>query len=216
MPPPPLPENNRTMDATLEVTPRVFTPPLPPSTIDSWDSPSNADLHDMERQRRQELLARKAVQASRRLKRSTSTETPLSISHSDSSSSDPPMETVISTEVIDDFLNSIGPVRDAEHMNGVLPPPPDEDDAQIIVVPRHVPRQSPTSAGLSSTNTDDLTISPLSRAESYGLPPLSTEPPPTSSGPVASVALIFSQLSEAKLAIGSTSPLSPPREPSII
>ena len=54
------------------------------------------------------------------------------------------MGTVLSTEVIDDFLNS--PVRDAEHLNGVLPPTPDEDDPQIIVVPR----QSPTSAGLSS------------------------------------------------------------------
>ena len=208
MPPPPLPENNRTIDATVEVTPRVSTPPLRPSSIASWDSPSNADLHDMERQRRQELLARKAVQASRRLKRSTSMETPLSISHSDSSSSDPPIGTVISTEVIDDFLNSIGPVQDAERLNGVLPPPPEEDDAQITIVPR----QSPTSAGLSSINIDDLTISPLSREETHGPPPLSTEPPPTFGDSATSVASIFSQLSEAKLAAGSTSPLSPPRE----
>ena len=188
MPPPPLPENNRTIDISVEVAPRVSTPPLRPSTNSSWDSPSNPDLHDMERQRRQELLARKAVQASRRLKRSTSMDPSLSISLSNSSSSDPPMGTVISTEVIDDFLNSIGPVRDAEHLNGVLPPL-DEDDAQFIIVPR----QSPTSAGLS---TGELSISPLSPVETYG-PPLSTEPPP-----------IFSQ--EAKLAIGSTSSLSPP------
>jgi hypothetical protein len=208
MPPPPLPENNRIIDTTVEVASRISTPPLRPSSNASWDSPSNADLHDMERQRRQELLARKAVQASRRLKRFASMETPLSISHSDSSSSDPPMGTVISTEVIDDFLNSIGPVRDAEHLNGVLPPTPDEDDAQIIVV------QSPTSDGLSSTNTGDLIISPISSAETHGPPSLSTGRPPTSGDPVASVASIFSQLSEAKLAIGSTSPLSPPREPS--
>ena len=188
MPPPPLPENNRTIDISVEVAPRVSTPPLRSSTNSSWDSPSNPDLHDMERQRRQELLARKAVQASRRLKRSTSMDPSLSISLSNSSSSDPPMGTVISTEVIDDFLNSIGPVRDAEHLNGVLPPL-DEDDAQFIIVPR----QSPTSAGLS---TGELSISPLSPVETYG-PPLSTEPPP-----------IFSQ--EAKLAIGSTSSLSPP------
>ena len=82
MPPPPLPENNRNIDTT-EVT-RVFTPPLRPSTITSWDSPSDADLHDMERQRRQELLARKVIQATRMLKRSTSMEPPLSISLSDS------------------------------------------------------------------------------------------------------------------------------------
>lgn len=190
MPPPPLPENSRTIDTIVEVTPRVSTPPLRPSANASWDSPSNADLHDMERQRRQELLARKAVQASRRFKRSTSMDPPLSISISNSSSSDPPSGTVISTEVIDDFLNSIGPVRDAEHLNGVLSPL-DEDDVQYIVVPR----QSPTSAGLS---TGELSISPLSPEETHG-PPLSKEPPPT-----------FSQLSEPKLAIGSTSSLSPP------
>ena len=207
MPPPLLPENNQTIDTTVEVTPRVSTPPLRPSTTASWDSPSNADLHDMERQRRQELLARKAVQASRRLKRSTSMEPPQSISHSDSSSSDPPMGTVISTEVIDDFLNSIGPVRDAEHPNGVLPPPSDENNSQIIVVPRQ-------SAGLSPTNTVDLIISPLSRVETHGPRPLSTEPPPTFDDPVALVASTFSQLSEANLVIGSTSQLSPPREPS--
>lgn len=209
MPPPPLPENNRFIDTSVEATPRVSTPPLRSLTIASWDSPSNADLHDMERQRRQELIARKAVQASRRLKRSTSMETPLSISHSESSSSDPPIGTVISTEVIDDFLNSIGPVRDTEHLNDILPPPPNEDESQIIVAPR----QSPSSAGLSSTNTDDLTISPLSRAETHGPPPLSTEPPRTSGDSVAS---IFSQLSEAKLAIDSTPPLSPPRESSTL
>ena len=209
MPPPPLPENNRTIDTSVEVTPRISTPTLRPSTIASWDSPSNADLHDMERQRRQELLARKAVQASRRLKRSISMETPLSISHSDSSSSDPPMGTVISTEVIDDFLNSIGPVRDAEHLNGVLPTQ-DEDDAQTIVVPR----QSPTSDALSSTNTGDLTVSSLSNAETHGPSPSSTEPPPRSGDPVASEASIFSHFSQAKLAIVSTSPLSSPREPS--
>jgi hypothetical protein len=209
MPPPPLPENNRTIDTSVEVTPRISTPTLRPSTIAPWDSPSNADLHDMERQRRQELLARKAVQASRRLKRSISMETPLSISHSDSSSSDPPMGTVISTEVIDDFLNSIGPVRDTKHLNGVLPPQ-DEDDAQTLVVPR----QSPTSDALSPTNTGDLTVSSLSSAETHGPPPLSTKPPPISGVPVASVASIFSHFSEAKFAIGSTSPLSPPREPS--
>ena len=56
------------------------------------------------------------------------------------------MGTVISTEVID-FLNSIGPVRDAEHLNGVLSSS-DEDDAQFIVLPR----QSPTLAGLSTSD----------------------------------------------------------------
>jgi hypothetical protein len=208
MPPPTLPDNTRTIDTSVEIVPRVTTPPLRPPTITSWDSPSNTDLHDMERQRRQELLARKAVQASRRLRQSTSMETAPSIQGDASSSNkqDPLIGGVISTEVIDDFLNSIGPVRDTEHVNGIFPTPSDEDDAQSIVVPR----QSPTSAGLSSANTDDLTISPLSRAHSHGSLPLSTEPVPTSGDSMASM---FSQLSEAKLTIDSTSPLSPPAPP---
>ena len=209
--PPSLPENNRTIDTAVEITQRATTPPLgPPNT--SWDSPSNTDLHDMERQRRQELLARKAVQASRRLKQSTSMETPSSISQSVSSSSDkqdPSMAAVIPTEVIEDFLNSIGPVRDSEHLNGVLPTPTDEDDAQIIVVPR----PSPTLASLSSANTDDLTISPLSRAHSHGPPPLTTESPLISGDSAASAASISSQSSDAKLAIGLISPLSPSTHP---
>ena len=211
MPPPPLPDINRTtVDTILELKPRVTTPPLRAPTFASSDSPSNTDLHDMERQRRQELLARKAVQASRRLKQSISIETPASISQNNSSSTnkrDVPVGAVISTEVIEDFLNSIGPVRDTEPLNGILRPPSDDDqgmdDAQTIIIPR----QSPTSASLSSPNTDDLVISPLSRAPSYG-PPLSSAEPPTS---VDSVTSIFLQSSEANLA---SSQLSTPREPS--
>jgi len=218
MPPPPLPERDRiAVDTTVEATPRVTTPPLRTPTLPSSDSPSNTDLHDMERQRRQELLARKAVQASRRLKQSASIETPPSILQSDSSSTNQQntsMAAVISTEVIEDFLNSIGPVRDTEQLNGILPPPSDDNQGMDVGQTIAVPRQSPTSAGLSSANTDNLAISPLSPAESHGPPPSSAEPPPTSVDSVASAASIFFQLSEANLTIDSSSQLSPPREPS--
>ncbi|KAF8799005.1 hypothetical protein BYT27DRAFT_7228246 [Phlegmacium glaucopus] len=217
MPPPPLPENNRTtIDVTTEVIPRVTPPPLPSPTILSSDNPSNTDLHDMERQRRQELLARKAVQASRRLKQSASIETPPNISQSDSSSTDKQdvsMAAVISTEVIEDFLNSIGPVRDTEHLDGILPLLSDKDqgmdDAQIITVPR----LPPASPAFSSANTDDIDPSPPSTAYSHGPLSSSAEPPPTSVDSLASAASNFFQLSEANLTIDSGSRLSPPREP---
>ena len=118
------PEDNPTIvDTTAQITPTVTTPPLRPPSISSWDSPSNTDLHDIERQRRQELLARKAVQASRKLKQSASIEVPPSISQSDSSSSDKQDVRVagaISTEIIEDFLNStISPLSRAQSHGSV-------------------------------------------------------------------------------------------------
>lgn len=74
---------------------------------------ANSDLLDMEQQRRQQLLARKVAQASRKVKHATS---PESISHQHS-------ETVVASRVdhslsapphvaVDDFLNSIEPAKD--------------------------------------------------------------------------------------------------------
>ena len=189
--PPPLTENNQSIvNSVIEMTPKVTTPPLRSSTITSWDSPSNTDLHDMERQRRQELLARKAVQASRKLKQSSSIETPPNISQSDSSSSykqDISMGAAIPTEVIEDFLNSIGPVRDPEPQSN---DDQEMNDAQVILS-RHSP-------ALGSASTDDVTIP---RAQSHDLPSLSSSVP------------IFS-LPEANLTVESSSPLSPSRESS--
>lgn len=84
------------------------TPPLavlsPPS---STGSPTAGDLHDMERQRRQELMARKAVQASRKLKQSASTDT-TSVITTSAINQDVEMMSAVPTESVDDFLNSIG------------------------------------------------------------------------------------------------------------
>jgi hypothetical protein len=67
------------------------------------------DLHDIERQRRQELLARKAAQASRKMRPSTS----LGSSNGSSTAKEAvPITPVSTTEAVDDFLNSIGPVVD--------------------------------------------------------------------------------------------------------
>jgi hypothetical protein len=70
---------------------------------------SAADLHDIEQQRRQELLARKAVLASRKLKQAARN------AASESSAPPPPssittdveMASVVPTETVEDFLKSI-------------------------------------------------------------------------------------------------------------
>nr|GAT60273.1 predicted protein [Mycena chlorophos] len=70
------------------------------------DSPT---LHDIERQRRQELLARKAVQASRKIGKPSSDASPdASLSESYAPDQDVEMPPVIATEAVDDFLKSIG------------------------------------------------------------------------------------------------------------
>ncbi|KAI0662226.1 hypothetical protein C8Q70DRAFT_963776 [Cubamyces menziesii] len=109
----------------MDVTPHVLSamaPPFVPATPESNTpvaGPSSATLHDMEQQRKQELLARKAVLASRKSKQkateSVSTTTPHphtvkptpSVTRQASKSSVP-------TEIVDDFLQSIDPVASTE------------------------------------------------------------------------------------------------------
>lgn len=99
------------LDDTSLSVPQILLPdttPTTPSSVHVANSisvspatPSPSNLHDMERQRRQELLARKAVQASRKTKAA-----PLSSSE-DSPDHDIDAHTVPS-ETVDDFLKSIG------------------------------------------------------------------------------------------------------------
>ncbi|KAJ6477342.1 hypothetical protein C8R47DRAFT_1219894 [Mycena vitilis] len=93
-------------------------PPSPPPTSSSpARSPpnnqqsSNGTLHDMERQRRQELLARKAVQASRKTKPPSDASSIASSSYAPAAGvpdQDVEMAPVIATEAVDDFLKTIG------------------------------------------------------------------------------------------------------------
>ena len=112
MPPPPLPENrggptdvSSHHDSPSAVLSKIKTSPGVSQPLDS--SPT-VDLHDIERQRRQELLARKAVQASRKLRQSTSTDSSNGIFASPVARvEEPPTATAVA---VDDFLNSIGSV----------------------------------------------------------------------------------------------------------
>ncbi|KDQ62492.1 hypothetical protein JAAARDRAFT_461676 [Jaapia argillacea MUCL 33604] len=110
VPPPapvPAPLPSKPVQAALGTT----NSPMPTSP----SSPSaSTSLLDIEQQRRQELLARKAVQASRKLKPTTDTSmsTPPTHSFPDSSirgGEDLESMATIPHATVDDFLNSIGP-----------------------------------------------------------------------------------------------------------
>ncbi|THV00853.1 hypothetical protein K435DRAFT_431464 [Dendrothele bispora CBS 962.96] len=80
-------------------------PPTPPAI-------ESSQLNDMERQRRQELLARKAVISSRKEKTSASTSPSTNPTATDDQ--DVEMTPLIPTETVDDFLKSIGSVSDGD------------------------------------------------------------------------------------------------------
>ncbi|KAH9948824.1 hypothetical protein B0H21DRAFT_203465 [Amylocystis lapponica] len=116
----PVPDSS-THTQTLSAAASTFVP-----------SPGSPSLLDMEAQRRQELLARKAVLASRKLKQQ------VSMSAEDASSSTPSLTSVTSpileskdvemateddpTKTVDDFLKSIEPVGDREKAASFAPP----------------------------------------------------------------------------------------------
>jgi hypothetical protein len=81
-------------------TPSLSPPPAAPVVA------TNSSLHDMEQQKRQVLLARKAVQASRRPK-----EGPNASSTAESQDQDVEMAMHVPEESVEDFLKSIGPVQ---------------------------------------------------------------------------------------------------------
>ncbi|KAJ3759906.1 hypothetical protein EV360DRAFT_40892 [Lentinula raphanica] len=136
----------RPRDQTLSPPQRRLShpslPPRPPSSTEQdppRDLPKHVEhptdvaaLHDMERQRREELLARKAVQASRK-NRSLNTTSPTTKSV-DADMKDVEMVPLAPSESVDDFLRTIEPAA------------PDKMD-----VDEEVP-------GLSSSSTPVITV----------------------------------------------------------
>ncbi|KAJ7259537.1 hypothetical protein B0H12DRAFT_1108572 [Mycena haematopus] len=119
LPPKPLAGSNA-VSAPVPGQQRSTAPSPPPTSSPPTTSPANQNssapgsLHDMERQRRQELLARKAVQASRKIKPPSDASSTASSSHApdpadQSGVQDQDVEmTAVATEAVDDFLKSIG------------------------------------------------------------------------------------------------------------
>ncbi|KAF9046614.1 hypothetical protein BJ165DRAFT_1404036 [Panaeolus papilionaceus] len=158
---------------------------LPAEVTPAGDA--NFSLLDMEQQRRKELLARKAaVLASRKSKRSSApprTPSTVDIAQAPSLQVDP-SPTPIASEVVEDFLNSIGPSHNNnEPETGIIVPPPpikgDESDL-MDVDPKNecsthdVAKQHLNSMRSPSEEPHDL----VSIADEPFI-----EPPPTSIGP---------------------------------
>ncbi|KAF9013214.1 hypothetical protein BDQ17DRAFT_584664 [Cyathus striatus] len=92
--------------------PRLVTPP--PDSMEGVQSPGTNELLDIERQRRQELLARKAAQASRKAKQvappvedTSSVASSAGISPSEPSKDQDMETTPVASEAVEDFLKSI-------------------------------------------------------------------------------------------------------------
>ncbi|KAG6808186.1 hypothetical protein H0H92_005108 [Tricholoma furcatifolium] len=201
MPPPPLPAQTRLMSQSLSGPSAHFsvqTPSPPPSALSqrvpitpsqAFDSPrpvSESELHDMEQQKRQELQARKAAIASRKLKNAasfTSSQHPTA----STSSSPPPSksdDTGMNVDSVDDFLKTIGPsttqisTSRASDVNvGLAIDDMDVDEipgfssyrTAASVPPNHPTRISPSSSLLSPTESSHTPVSPNQP------PPSSTE-----------------------------------------
>jgi hypothetical protein len=178
--------------ARLQTPPRLVTTPAPLS-----QSPVDSDLHDMERQRRQELMARKAaVQASRRLKQSNHLEP--SIVTNPISSEDVTMSSIVPSDTVEDFLKSLEPVQELK-------------SSQVDEFPES--NQSEGQMKVDSTPVRELVIESLDQNipsnQSFEPPPSSSEPPPTS---VASTTTTFSMTSEEALPTSAQTTL-PARAP---
>ncbi|KAF8965142.1 hypothetical protein BDZ97DRAFT_816608 [Flammula alnicola] len=220
MPPPPIPEKRRTsVDSetlpAVDTSTRSTTPPSTTTSIPTSDSPFGSDLHDMERLRRQELMARKAaVQASRKLKHSTSAESSTDSSHVLSPDKEDVIKgPVVPTEAVEDFLKSIGSVQVLEAPAAVVAPPPEpkqpsnEMDVDRTPEDEQIVERDARKGDPSQYNALDYSFAepPPSSAEP---PPSSSEAPPTS---VGSTTTTFSQSSDQTLVTPSSDQIITPQ-----
>ncbi|KAF8073740.1 hypothetical protein FPV67DRAFT_763391 [Lyophyllum atratum] len=194
MPPPPPPQARRysighlnpssqapTQKATHSPSRSTSPPPLPGissvqgilSTPASPQPAPTSTLHDMEQQRRQELLARKAVIASRKSKQGSA---PAASSPFPGmpipSSNRQDVEMSVPTETVDDFLKTIGPssnVGDVSTASSSLHQQP-ETDMDVDEIP-----------GLGGAKQFTTTPSIPSRGSSRPPPPADTPISPTQS-----------------------------------
>ncbi|KAI8978795.1 hypothetical protein BD414DRAFT_421433 [Trametes punicea] len=117
LPPRPVPQTEEAspslaadVSCTLSATAQPFVPAAS-DTGTATSSTSVTSLHDIEQQRKQELLARKAVLASRKTRPKASTSTTIASRTVDRSdpSGDQPSDCSVPPKVVEDFLQSIEP-----------------------------------------------------------------------------------------------------------
>ncbi|KAG6891649.1 hypothetical protein C0992_012698 [Termitomyces sp. T32_za158] len=210
MPPPPPPARSKLLPQDLPSVSTnvvVHTPSPPPAvsparTSSAIESPrpiSTSDLHDMEQQRRQELMARKAAIASKKLK---NVPPATSVPPSTSTESED-----MNIDSVEDFLKTIGSSSATSHSNGATPHQSNDDDMDIDEIPGlsgASAYKASASASSSSASRTPLSSSTLiSPTEStYTLlspnepPPSSTESSTTQSTETSTSSLTETQLSE--------------------
>lgn len=115
---------------------------------------SSPSLHDIEQQRRRELLARKAVMASRKGKQPEVRRTPSPSPSPTASSVNEPTKDIemAPAETVDDFLNSIGPADD-QPQQPFHQPPNTGDTSKASDPPPPSPQRSSTPAAM---DVDDI------------------------------------------------------------
>lgn len=179
---------------------RLTTPPPISDAVALIDRVTVSNLSDMERSRRQELLARKAVQASRKQSRPDARHNSPPVRTTDvpgsrvekqsdatiSTDNDNPIARIPSDSV-DDFLNSLGPVHDLNSSFNRIP------FKSMVTSENHdgMDVDQTVEYGEAENTLEELTSSDRSFSEP---PPPSTEPPPTS---VSSVSTTFSTVPTA-------------------
>lgn len=198
LPPKPRPRRD-SVDAGSSHALSAEAPPFVPAASEAATptatSSSGPSLHDMEQQRRQELLARKAVLASRKPKKKTSSVTSTSHVDDESSVKDVP---VVPTKMVDDFLQSIEPVTP------IVPNDKANGTAHALSLPAR-PRS------IYDMDIDDVPGLTTGAGLITEYTPLARPPPPTS-GPVPGPT---SHRPPAVLAsaVSSVSDHHPPRPP---
>ncbi|KAF6757420.1 hypothetical protein DFP72DRAFT_233999 [Ephemerocybe angulata] len=125
--------------------------------------PSQGDLHDIEKQRRQELVARKAVQASRKARKALANKTP-------------PPTPEIQVEHVDNFLKTITPSLASAETNLGAPMQVDKPE----VVQRHPVDPPHFSAVQNATPLITASAPPPSGSLEIQPKPNPTEAPPSS------------------------------------
>ena len=173
-------------DATVPT--RTEPRPVLPETS---PSPTASSLHDMEQQRRQELLARKAAIASRKSKQTPMPSDPSASSLNSSTSSinnadNSSVEMLVPSETVEDFLKSIGPAAEESSITIDAESQSQRTSVDAMDVdeipglrgaPDHMP--SPVSAQVDSEVTephvDYAVVSNASESKTHDYPPSSSD-----------------------------------------
>lgn len=184
---------------------KSITPPPAQATLSIPDSPVVADLHDMERQRRQELMARKAaVLASRKQKESVvSAFVNADVLQGSEHHSDEQRNSGPAVPDVDDFLNSLASVKNLEDPSAGLPSLQQVvieeaiqvDSASIHEQPAQNPDVEDQAIEFSVPELVSADINMPVQARNFSEPPtFSSEPPPIS---VDSSVSAFSESSQS-------------------